>query len=50
MEGKSLDAQLVLIVLANFLWEHGNRNSYSGDRIGLDFPGEFFFQIFVFLE
>jgi hypothetical protein len=50
VEGKSLDVQLVLIVLANVWWEHGNGNSYPGDRIGLDFLGEFFFQIFVFLE
>lgn len=49
-EGKSLDAQLILIVLANFWWEHGNGNSYPRDRIGLDFPGEFFFKIFVLLE
>lgn len=49
MEGKSVDAQLILIVLANLSREHGNGNSYHGVCIGLDFLGEFFFQMFMFL-
>jgi hypothetical protein len=41
VEGRSVDAQLFLIVLVNFHREHGSGNCYPRDHIGPDFPGVF---------